>query len=247
MKIIKSRAAIALLGLLVMAPLTLRGDETRIFKNASKVDLVFIANFFANDETANMWFTSNGKAVGSLGETNKRENVAFPAGSNFNVEFTHTNRNFYHEFKIRDKDSTFVTNCITRYDWPSFKLNQKAVFIKEDGSSGMANSKIQILLNSPKDGDILVIDSPKGAAAGDKKQAPATTATAKKPTAEEYRALGLDPTTNYTFSEVRKAYHKLALAEHPDKNPAPGSEAKFKVIVAAYEHFEDYHQVSDRK
>ncbi len=39
------------------------------------------------------------------------------------------------------------------------------------------------------------------------------------------------------MDEIRKAYHKLALIHHPDKNPTDKekSEIKFKQILHAYE------------
>merc|ERR1712087_384211 len=53
-----------------------------------------------------------------------------------------------------------------------------------------------------------------------------------------YKILGINKTA--TQDEIRKAYRKLALENHPDRNPdKTGAEAKIKEINAAYECLSD--------
>jgi len=48
-----------------------------------------------------------------------------------------------------------------------------------------------------------------------------------------YEILGLE--SNCSVDDVRKAYRKLSLKVHPDKNPAPGSEEAFKSVSKAFQ------------
>ena len=52
-----------------------------------------------------------------------------------------------------------------------------------------------------------------------------------------YTILGVSKGAN--DDELRKAYRKMALKFHPDKNSSPGAEEKFKQIGEAYDVLSD--------
>jgi DnaJ-class molecular chaperone len=52
-----------------------------------------------------------------------------------------------------------------------------------------------------------------------------------------YKILGISRTA--TDDEIKKAYRKLALKYHPDKNKAANAEEQFKLVAEAYEVLSD--------
>ncbi|GMF28676.1 unnamed protein product [Phytophthora lilii] len=55
---------------------------------------------------------------------------------------------------------------------------------------------------------------------------------------DAYNTLGLS--RDASAEEVKKAYRKLALQFHPDKNPDPAATAKFQQLSAAYKRVDDH-------
>jgi molecular chaperone DnaJ len=54
---------------------------------------------------------------------------------------------------------------------------------------------------------------------------------------DHYSVLGVD--RNATQEQIKKAYRKLARELHPDVNPSPAAEEKFKLVTHAYEVLSD--------
>jgi molecular chaperone DnaJ len=48
-----------------------------------------------------------------------------------------------------------------------------------------------------------------------------------------YAILGVAP--NASDDDIKKVYRSLAMRYHPDRNSAPGAEARFKAVTKAYE------------
>ena len=52
-----------------------------------------------------------------------------------------------------------------------------------------------------------------------------------------HERLGVDP--GATTKQIRRAFKKLAITMHPDKNPAPDAELKFREIAEIYDVLTD--------
>lgn len=52
-----------------------------------------------------------------------------------------------------------------------------------------------------------------------------------------YAILGVAP--NATDDEIKKVYRSLAMRYHPDRNDAPGAQARFQAVSKAYEILSD--------
>jgi hypothetical protein len=57
-----------------------------------------------------------------------------------------------------------------------------------------------------------------------------------------YYVLGIEPESS--TKEIKKAYHRLALQYHPDKNPSYSECTRFKTILEAYENLSMMHRES---
>ena len=58
-----------------------------------------------------------------------------------------------------------------------------------------------------------------------------------KALSSSYEVLGVDP--HASDENIRKAWRKLGLKYHPDRNKKDGAEEKFKEVSAAYENLDD--------
>ena len=54
---------------------------------------------------------------------------------------------------------------------------------------------------------------------------------------EFYSLLGV--ARDASDADIKKAYRKMAMEYHPDRNPAPDAEARFKEFTEAYEVLRD--------
>ncbi|ONK66609.1 uncharacterized protein A4U43_C06F10130 [Asparagus officinalis] len=100
---------------------------------------------------------------------------------------------------------------------------------KTDAESSTAGSSS----SSPSSSSARVRVSSKGSAAKDYTEEQLTIVHQIKKQKDYYQILGLE--RSCTVEDVRKAYRKLSLKVHPDKNKAPGAEEAFKAVSKAFQ------------
>ena len=56
----------------------------------------------------------------------------------------------------------------------------------------------------------------------------------------------LNLTPPFSYADLKKNYHLMALQYHPDKNPDPNSGEIFRQVVDAYEYMSTYLDVTGK-
>ncbi|KAE8674331.1 Heat shock protein DnaJ isoform 2 [Hibiscus syriacus] len=106
-----------------------------------------------------------------------------------------------------------------------------------DSSQSKLSDKPSIRRRNPPAGSAASSSSPLADAAGTYTEEQVVIVKQIRKKKDYYEILGLEK--NCSVDDVRKAYRKLSLKVHPDKNKAPGSEEAFKSVSKAFQCLSD--------
>jgi len=119
---------------------------------------------------------------------------------------------------------------------PNLSIDELLAACAEDSNNGKESSTETPIANHTRDADAAKmsdISSGKSSGARNYTDEQVEIVRQIKRNRDYYIILGLEK--NCSVEDVRKAYRKLSLRVHPDKNKAPGSEEAFKAVSKAFQ------------
>lgn len=119
---------------------------------------------------------------------------------------------------------------------PNLSIDELLAACAEDANNGKESSTENPISNKTPDADAAkMADTSSGNSSGARHYTEEQVEIVRqiKRNKDYYVILGLEK--NCSVEDVRKAYRKLSLRVHPDKNKAPGSEEAFKAVSKAFQ------------